>query len=114
MPLLDRKQIPGLQPTNRLPSSGRLRDTNAQLLLKHAQLCSVARTAMMTRLSSPQPDIAQCENGLGSAKDNNRLHSSKALGDNLRSPQQKLHQNPSHGAALTDTPLSTAPNSPRM
>lgn len=68
---------------------------------------------MMNRPSVPHSDVAQYENGMGSAQDN-KLHPPKALGDNLRAPQQRLHQSSGHGAALTDTPLSTAPNSPRM
>lgn len=113
MPLLDRKRIPEVQPAHQSYSSSELRNINAQLLLKRAQLGSITSITMMDRLSSLHPDTVQFENGLGSTNDN-KLHPSKALGDNLRASQQKLHQNSGHGAALTDTPLSTAPNSPRM
>lgn len=113
MPLLNRTRTPKVQSANHSDSSGELRNTNAHLLLKREQLGSVARIAMMNQFPSIHSDTVRCENGLGSAQDN-KLQPSKALGDNLRAPQQKLHQSSGHGAALTDTPLSTAPNSPRM
>ena len=113
MPLLDDEHLDRLQPANQLQSSRSLPIDNVCGLLKHKKHWPVAKNAMMNRLLLPQSDVAQCENGLGSAKDN-KLHPPKALADNLRAPQQRLYQSPGHGAALTDTPLSTAPNSPRM
>ncbi len=68
----------------------------------------------MSGLLSSSSDAVQFENGPALAKDNNKLPQAKALGENLRAHQQKLHQGPTHGAALTDTPSSTAPNSPMM
>ncbi len=113
MPLLDAKHLRSPAPNQAHPRFPFPND-DVRRLLRNLQCSSFPLTARMSGLRSFSSDAMQVENALALAKDNNKLPQPKALGENLRAQQQKMHQGPTHGAALSDTPSSTAPNSPMM
>jgi hypothetical protein len=116
MRLLDDTHAHPLEPANILPSPylGIFDDRSLVRSRQHFHVSvPVFKTAIMSRLASYHSKTAQDETGLGPSKDN-KLHPPKTSGDKLHAPQQWLHQNSALGAALTDTPSSTAPNSPKM
>ena len=100
-----------------------------------AQHSNIARSAIMTSATSPDPaaladrknmnqrpnGISSNGNGVGPNKESALLSAPKtvvgrALGNDLHSDVHKPSQVPKGGVgtALTDTPISTAPPSPQM
>ena len=112
MPLLGEEQSQIIQPSKHVPHLA-----NSPPLLpstrKQSQHSSIAKTAIMSQLAAPHFEATQHSAGMEAAKDSKKASSMrKALEDNLVPPRQGENTGP--GAALTDTPASTAPSSPRM
>ncbi|MCJ1428362.1 hypothetical protein MMC29_006271 [Sticta canariensis] len=67
----------------------------------------------MSRLTAPQSETPPASEE-GEAKRDGKASSTRAFEDNLLAPQQGYRQTTGLGFALTDTPTSTAPSSPRI
>lgn len=71
----------------------------------------------MSHFSTPSTDGARTpdENELLKEKEKfNKAFGASVPGGNLAAPQNGAKQGGTNGSALTDTPLTTAPNSPMM
>lgn len=80
---------------------------------KQSQHLVIAKSAIMGLASAPQPNDVNDQIHTVGTKDN-EVSSTRTSANNLPLPSNKTIHNLEHGAALTDTPSSTAPNSPRM
>lgn len=82
---------------------------------KQSQHSVFAKTAIMSHFSTPSSDGARTpdENELLKEKEKvNKAFGAPVSGSSLAAPQQGSKQGGTNGSALTDTPLTTAPNSP--
>ena len=70
---------------------------------------SLAKTVIMNKVTSLSSDERQ-----NTHKEGNKSLPLQRMDDRLSAPHPSPRQNNGNGAALTDTPANTAPNSPRM
>ena len=83
---------------------------------RQSQHSAMAKSAIMGQLSTPNSDGARTpeEMEVSKEKEVKPVGPQFAEGSLIPAPRSGPKQNFSNGAALTDTPLTTAPNSPIM
>ncbi|KAL8779050.1 MAG: hypothetical protein Q9194_001659 [Teloschistes cf. exilis] len=103
--------IPTNTPTTTLHArSHSLTSTSKQSQSQHSE---IAKTAIMSQRSVPLSDGAQAEES--STTQHYQSTSTRPKDDNLLPPPSQSKQSAhSHRACLSDTPATTAPNSPKM
>lgn len=109
MPLLGDERSERLEELSKSAHSPPLLPTTR----RQSQHSTIAKTAMSSHLAGPQ-----AEPGPGSPADesiNDKKAPSGGAVDHGSLPVSEApRQKPCHGSALTDTPASTAPSSPKM
>lgn len=80
---------------------------------KQSQHSVIAKSAIMGHLITPPVNVVNSQKDTES-KIKNEVPSSRTSTNGFLFPLKGSMQCSEHGAALTDTPFSTAPNSPRM
>lgn len=90
--------------------------TRKQTPRRQSQHSAMAKSAIMGQLSTPSSDGARTpeETEVFKEKEVKLIAPQPAEGGLTTAPRSCPKQNFANGAALTDTPLTTAPNSPIM
>lgn len=114
MPLVEDGQTVTLRPNSRLKRSLTSPYLSATIpcICNQSQHRFIAQSTMISPTSTSFVASAQASNGAAPAKESRT--SIKAGAQNHPALRQAPKQNFGHGPALSDTPVSTAPNSPRM
>jgi hypothetical protein len=82
---------------------------------RQSQHSAMAKTAIMSHFSTPSTDGARTPEEAEMLKDKEtKTPSAQPLEGSVAAPSAGAKQRLANGAALTDTPLTTAPNSPIM
>ena len=115
MPLIGNEQSEALQPAqySTHASSSSLLAARPSNIGKQSQHTVIAKSAIMSHLITPPVNIGNNQIDTES-KTKNEVPSSRTSTNGFLFPLKGSMQSSEHGAALTDTPFSTAPNSPRM
>ena len=82
---------------------------------RQSQHSAIAKTAIMSHFSTPSTDGARTPEEAEILKEKeSKMPNTQPSEGSLAAPTTGAKQRLSNGAALTDTPLTTAPNSPIM
>lgn len=84
---------------------------------RQSQHSVFAKTAIMSHFSTPSTDGARTPDEIESLKEKEKFNGAfyaSVSGNNLAAPQIGAKQGSTNGSALTDTPITTAPNSPTI
>lgn len=118
MPLLANEETNPTQPAQcpaHATSSSPLPTRHSTNAGKQSQHSVIAKSAIMSQFVTPPTNGVHNQLEMeGKKEKDNELSSSRISANSPSLPFKGSMQSSEHGAALTDTPSSTAPNSPKM
>ena len=115
MPLLGSGEYRDILPLEQLSGVKEVEPFPQRPPRRQSQHSTIAKTAIMSHLSTPSTDGARTPEDHEAIKER-ESHSgtTQPSTGSLAAPTNTVKHSLSNGAALTDTPMTTAPNSPIM